>query len=72
MCAQIVGPSTTPFLVTMFSHPYATVATPAGEAVRVRIAGALGWIGRREGVSAEENEVSPLLWCHTLPKSLHY
>lgn len=54
---QIVGPSTTPFLVTMFSHPYATVATPAGEAVRVRIAGALGWIGRREEVSAEENEV---------------
>jgi hypothetical protein len=55
---QIIGPSTTPFLITMFSHPYATVATPAGEAVRVRIAGALGWIGRREEVPAEENEVS--------------
>ncbi|ORY72381.1 hypothetical protein BCR35DRAFT_307647 [Leucosporidium creatinivorum] len=63
----IVGPSTTPFLITMFSHPYATLATPAGEAVRVRIAGALGWIGRREDVSAEENESIGLFLLSLLP-----
>lgn len=53
-------PQTTPFLIGLFSHPFAMAATPAGEAIRVRIIGALGWIGRRAGIESAENEVSSL------------
>lgn len=71
MCVwtQTVGPSATPFLVEVFSHPFATAATPAGEAIRVRIAGALGWMGRRKGIDGAENEVRsalPLSWLQPL------
>ena len=55
----MVGPDTTPFLIQhVYPSAFAAVQTPAGEAIRVRTLGALGWIGRRKGVSAEENAVS--------------
>ncbi|KAL8276569.1 hypothetical protein RQP46_011059 [Phenoliferia psychrophenolica] len=52
----IVGEQATPFLVGIFSHPFATAATPAAESIRVRVCGCLGWLGRRSTVSASENE----------------
>lgn len=58
---QIVGPSTTPFLIQqVYNSPFAAAQTPQGEAVRVRMLGALGWIGRRRDVPVEENAVRPL------------
>ncbi|GAA5858433.1 hypothetical protein JCM1840_001202 [Sporobolomyces johnsonii] len=52
----IVGPSTTPFLIQqVYNSPFAAAQTPQGEAVRVRVLGALGWIGRRRDVPVEEN-----------------
>jgi hypothetical protein len=56
---QIVGPSATPFLVqNVYGSPFASAATPQGEAIRVRVLGALGCIGRRKDVPVEENAVS--------------
>ncbi|GAA5950125.1 hypothetical protein JCM21900_004604 [Sporobolomyces salmonicolor] len=53
---QIVGPSTTPFLIQqVYNSPFAAAQTPQGEALRVRMLGALGWIGRRRDVPVEEN-----------------
>jgi hypothetical protein len=55
---QAVGPDTTPFLISsVFPSPFAAAATPAGEAIRVRTLGALGWLGRRKNVGVEENKV---------------
>ncbi|SGY16741.1 BQ5605_C012g06971 [Microbotryum silenes-dioicae] len=65
--ALIVGQATTPFLLSLFSHPFATATTPAAESIRVRIAGALGWLGRREGVSNEENETIGTFLLSILP-----
>ncbi|GAA6060710.1 hypothetical protein JCM10212_003331 [Sporobolomyces blumeae] len=53
---QVVGPSTTPFLVQqVYGSDFASAPTPQGEAIRVRVLGALGWIGRRQAVPVEEN-----------------
>ncbi|KAK4693418.1 hypothetical protein P7C70_g8926, partial [Phenoliferia sp. Uapishka_3] len=57
----------TPFLISVFSHPFATAATPAGEAIRVRVAGALGWIGRRSNITPAENETIGLFLLSLLP-----
>ncbi|GAA5979527.1 hypothetical protein JCM5350_004923 [Sporobolomyces pararoseus] len=52
----IVGPSTTPFLVqNVYGSAFASAATPQGEAIRVRVLGTLGCIGRRKEVPVEEN-----------------
>ncbi|KAK4698959.1 hypothetical protein P7C70_g7310, partial [Phenoliferia sp. Uapishka_3] len=63
----IVGEQATPFLISVFSHPFATAATPAGEAIRVRVAGALGWIGRRSNIAPAENETIGLFLLSLLP-----
>lgn len=47
------------FLVEVFGQEWTARKTPAAEAIRVRIVGALGWIGRRRDVGESENEVSP-------------
>ncbi|GJN87628.1 hypothetical protein Rhopal_000583-T1 [Rhodotorula paludigena] len=53
---QVVGPDTTPFLIQrVYASPFAAAQTPAGEAIRVRTLGALGWLGRRKDVPADEN-----------------
>ncbi|GAA5837183.1 hypothetical protein JCM11251_005279 [Rhodosporidiobolus azoricus] len=53
----VIGPDTLPFLVSsLYPSTFAAAPTPAGEAIRVRTLGALGWLGRRKGVSAEENK----------------
>jgi len=62
-----VGPDATPFLLSVFTHPFAQAQTPAGEAIRVRIAGALGWIGRRDGIAAAENEAIGAFLLSVLP-----
>ncbi|GAA5840740.1 hypothetical protein JCM9279_001204 [Rhodotorula babjevae] len=52
----VVGPDTTPFLIQrVYASPFAAEPTPSGEAIRVRTLGALGYLGRRKGVPAEEN-----------------
>ncbi|BGP14836.1 hypothetical protein JCM10213_002725 [Rhodosporidiobolus nylandii] len=52
----VIGPDTTPFLLTaVYPCAFAAAPTPSGEAIRVRVLGALGCIGRRKGVPAEEN-----------------
>ncbi|KAM0788603.1 hypothetical protein ACM66B_001724 [Microbotryomycetes sp. NB124-2] len=63
-----VGTDTSAFLVSLFSHPFAAIATPAGEAIRVRIAGALGWIGRRQGISIGENEAIGSFLLSVMPR----
>ncbi|SCV67767.1 BQ2448_5378 [Microbotryum intermedium] len=63
----MVGQATAPFLVSLFSHQFAVAATPAAESIRVRIAGALGWLGRREGISNEENEAIGTFLLSILP-----
>lgn len=63
-----VGPDATPFLLSVFSHPFAKAQTPAGEAIRVRVAGALGWIARRDAVAAEENEAVGAFLLSVLPE----
>lgn len=65
MIIQIVGPNPTPFLIEIFKHPFATAPTPAGEAIQVRIVGALGWVGQREDITPKENEVSISVSVHT-------
>ena len=57
MRKQVVGPSTTPFIVSLFNHAFALIPTPAGESIRVRVVGILGVVGRREGIAIEENAV---------------
>lgn len=56
------------FLVEVFGQEWTGRKTPSAEAIRVRIVGALGWIGRRRDVGDVENEVSPTLYptCFTL------
>ncbi|GAA5885287.1 hypothetical protein JCM16303_005988 [Sporobolomyces ruberrimus] len=52
----VVGPSAAPFLVQqVYNSSFASAATPQGEAIRVRVLGALGCIGRRKDVPVEEN-----------------
>ncbi|GAA5911439.1 hypothetical protein JCM8208_005060 [Rhodotorula glutinis] len=52
----VVGPDTTPFLIQqVYASPFAAQPTPSGEAIRVRTLGALGYLGRRKAVPAEEN-----------------
>ncbi|GAA6008534.1 hypothetical protein JCM10207_007147 [Rhodosporidiobolus poonsookiae] len=52
----VVGPSTTPFLAaSVYPSAFAAAPTPAGEAIRVRVLGCLGWLGRRRDVPVEEN-----------------
>lgn len=63
-----VGPDATPFLLSVFSHPFAKAQTPAGEAIRVRVAGALGWVARREAVSNDENEAVGQFLLSVLPE----
>ncbi|KAI5474969.1 Ankyrin repeat protein [Pseudohyphozyma bogoriensis] len=64
----IVGPGTTPFLTNLFAqHPFATASTPAGESTRVRIAGILSCVGRRGGVSNEENAAIGTFLLSVLP-----
>jgi len=41
----------------VYASPFAAEQTPSGEAIRVRTLGALGYLGRRKGVPAEENAV---------------
>ncbi|KAM0750209.1 hypothetical protein T439DRAFT_380929 [Meredithblackwellia eburnea MCA 4105] len=62
-----IGDQVTPFLISLFSHSFAAAANPAGEAIRVRIAGALGWIGRRQGVPTAENQVIGTFLLSVLP-----
>ncbi|GAA5861364.1 hypothetical protein JCM8547_006106 [Rhodosporidiobolus lusitaniae] len=67
-----ISPSVTPFLLTrVFPSPFAAAPTPAGEAIRVRVLGALGWLGRRRGVGVEENKAigSSLLSLLPLPST---
>ncbi|KAK4053545.1 hypothetical protein OIV83_001713 [Microbotryomycetes sp. JL201] len=63
-----VGADTSAFLVSLFSHPFASIATPAGESIRVRIVGALGWIGRRSGVPVAENEAIGSFLLSVMPR----
>ncbi|GAA5880505.1 hypothetical protein JCM3774_000630 [Rhodotorula dairenensis] len=66
----VVGPDTTPFLIQhVYPSAFAAAQTPAGEAIRVRTLGALGWIGRRKGVSAEENATIGRFMLSLLPAS---
>ncbi|GAA5982299.1 hypothetical protein JCM11641_002000 [Rhodosporidiobolus odoratus] len=63
-----VGPDTTPFLSTsVFASNFAAAPTPAGEALRVRVLGALGWLGRRNNVPVEENKQIGLFLLSLLP-----
>ncbi|GAA5900210.1 hypothetical protein JCM6882_002275 [Rhodosporidiobolus microsporus] len=52
----VIGPDTLPFLLTsLYPSAFASAPTPAGESIRVRTLGALGWLGRRRGVPVDEN-----------------
>ncbi|BGP46950.1 hypothetical protein JCM10450v2_002802 [Rhodotorula kratochvilovae] len=66
----IVGPDTTPFLIQqVYASPFAAAQTPAGEAIRVRTLGALGYLGRRKGVPSEENAAIGTFLLSLLPTS---
>ncbi|GAA6052018.1 hypothetical protein JCM3770_002323 [Rhodotorula araucariae] len=66
----VVGPDTTPFLIQqVYASPFAAAQTPAGEAIRVRTLGALGYLGRRKGVPSEENAAIGSFLLSLLPSS---